>query len=132
MPLRFLLPLALACTLFLSGCATLIRGTSETFTVDSVPQGANVQLSTGQSGVTPFNTKVPRSQNLQVTISKPGYRTQHISVPAQVSSGGAVATAANLFAFRDLGGLISAAVDASDGAAMEHRPNPLVVNLQEQ
>ena len=129
---RLLFPLVLTCSFFLSGCATLIRGTSETFTVDSVPQGANVQLSTGQSGLTPFSTKVPRNQNLQVTVSKPGYRTQQLSVPAQVSSGGAVATGANLFAFPDLGGLISAAVDASDGAAMEHKPNPLVVTLQQQ
>lgn len=131
-PLRFLLPLAVACTLFLSSCATLIRGTSETFTVDSVPQGANVQLSTGQSGVTPLSIKVPRNQNFQVTISKPGYKTQQVSVIPQISSGGAVATGANLFAFPDLGGLISAAVDASDGAAMELRPNPLVVTLQSQ
>jgi len=130
MPPRFLFPLALACTLFLGGCATLIRGTSETFTVNSLPAGANVQLSTGQAGVTPFSIKVPRNQNFQVTVSKPGYQTQQISVIPQISSGGAVATGANLFAFPDLGGLISAAVDASDGAAMELRPNPLVVTLQ--
>jgi hypothetical protein len=124
--------LGLSCCVVLSGCATIVRGTSEKFTVDSNPQGADVRLSTGQSGVTPFTAKVPRSQTLTVTVSKPGYRTETVTVPAQVSSGGAVATAANLFAFRDLGGLIGAAVDASDGAAMEHRPNPLTVNLQEQ
>ncbi len=120
------------CSALLTGCSTIIRGTSEKFTVDSIPQGANVQFSTGQSGITPFTLKVPRSQTLQVSVSKPGYKTQQITVPAEVSSGGAVATAANLFAFRDLGGLIGAAVDASDGSAMEHKPNPLVVQLEKQ
>ncbi len=127
---RFLL--ILSCSALLSGCATIIRGTSEMFTVDSIPQGADVQISTGQSGVTPFSVKVPRSQTLQVSLSKSGYKTQQLTVPAEVSSGGAVATAANLFAFRDLGGLIGAAVDASDGSAMEHKPNPLVVQLEKQ
>jgi len=122
--------LIFSCSAFLCGCATILRGTSEKFTVDSIPQGASAQISTGQSGVTPFSVKVPRSQTLQVTVSKPGYKTQQVTVPAEVSSGGAVATAANLFAFRDLGGLIGAAVDASDGSAMEHKPNPLVVQLE--
>ena len=31
-----------------------------------------------------------------------------------------------------IGGLIGAAVDASDGSAMEHKPNPLVVQLEKQ
>ena len=122
--------LALFSSAMLTGCATIIRGTSEKFTVDSIPQGADAQISTGQSGTTPFTVKVPRSQTLQITVSKAGYKTQQITVPAEVSSGGAVATAANIFAFRDLGGLIGAAVDASDGSAMEHKPNPLVVQLK--
>lgn len=130
--MKLLMPPLLGCFLFLTGCATLIRGTSETFGVDSVPQGASVQLSTGQSGVTPFRTKVPRRQTLLVTVCKPGYLTQQISVPTQTSSSGAVAAAANFFTFRDLGGLINAAVDANNGATMEHNPNPLVVNLQKQ
>ena len=95
-------------------------------------QGANVRFSTGLCGVRSFSVKVPRSQTLQITVSKPGYITRQISVPAEVSSGGAVATAANLLAFRDLGGLIGAAVYASDGSAMEHKPNPLVVKLERQ
>lgn len=124
--------LVFTCSALLAGCATIIRGTTEMFTVDSIPQGAVVQFSTGQSGITPFRVKVPRSQTLQISVSKPGYKTQQISVPAEISSGGAVATAANLFAFRDLGGLLGAAVDASDGSAMEHKPNPLVVQLQKE
>jgi len=124
--------LALTCAALLPSCATIIRGTSESFTVDSIPQGAGVRFSTGQQGTTPFTLKVRRSETLSVTVSKPGYETQQVSIPPQISSGGAVATGANLLAFRDLGGLIGAAVDASDGAAMEHKPNPFVVQLQRQ
>jgi hypothetical protein len=129
---KFILLVVICSSALLAGCATIMRGTSERFTVDSIPQGADVQISTGQSGVTPFTAKVPRSQDLQISVSKPGYKTQRISVPAEISSGGAVATAANLFAFRDLGGLIGAAIDSSDGSAMEHKPNPLVVQLEKQ
>lgn len=126
----------MACCLLIcfltTGCATIIRGTKETFTVDSVPQAASVQLSTGPSGQTPFSVKVPRGANLIVTVSKPGYRTQQITVPAQVSPTGAFLTAANLFGSRDQSGLLGATVDAADGAAMEHKPNPLVVRLENE
>ena len=118
--------------LFLTGCATLIRGTKETLTVDSVPQAASVQLSTGQTGQTPFSVKVPRGANLIVTVSKPGYRTQQITVPAQVSPTGAFLAAANLFGSRDQSGLLGATVDTADGAAMEHKPNPLLVTLEKE
>jgi hypothetical protein len=67
-----------------------------------------------------------------VTVSKPGYRTQQITVPAQVSPTGAFLAAANLFRSRDQSGLLGATVDTADGAAMEHKPNPLLVTLEKE
>lgn len=110
------------------GCATITRGTKEVFTVDSTPQGANVQISTGQSGQTPLSVKVPRNETLHVTISKPGCKTRQTTVPTQIAGGGGLAMAGNIV----LGGLIGAAVDAGTGAMMEHKPNPLVVTLEKQ
>ena len=120
--------LILVVTLFTTGCATITRGTREVFTVDSTPQGANVQISTGQSGQTPLSVKVPRNETLHVTISKPGYKTRQTTVPTQIAGGGGLAMAGNVV----LGGLIGAAVDAGTGAMMEHKPNPLVVTLEKQ
>jgi hypothetical protein len=110
----------------LSSCATITRGTKEVFAVDSTPQNAAVQLSTGQSGQTPASFKVPRRESLHVTISKDGYKTRQITVPSQISGGGGVAMAGNVL----LGGLIGAGVDAGTGAMYDHKPNPLHVHLE--
>lgn len=96
--------------------------------VKSTPQDAKVELSTGQSGQTPASFKVPRRKHLQVTISKPGYKTRQIEVPSQVSGGGGVAMAGNLL----LGGVVGAGVDAATGAMYIHQPNPLEVELEKE
>jgi hypothetical protein len=113
-------------TASLSSCATVTRGTKEVFTVDSTPQNASVQLSTGVSGQTPASFKVPRRETLIVTISKEGYNTRQITVPSHISGGGGVAMAGNVL----LGGLIGAGIDAGSGAMYEHKPNPLNVQLE--
>ena len=117
--------MAVIATASLSSCATITRGTKEVFTVDSTPQNASVQLSTGLSGQTPASFKVPRRESLHVTISKEGYMTRQITVPSQISGGGGVAMAGNVL----LGGLIGLGVDAGTGAMYEHKPNPLHVQL---
>ena len=117
--------MAVIATASLSSCATITRGPKEVFTVDSTPQNASVQLSTGLSGQTPASFKVPRRESLHVTISKEGYMTRQITVPSQISGGGGVAMAGNVL----LGGLIGLGVDAGTGAMYEHKPNPLHVQL---
>jgi len=110
----------------LCSCGTITRGSSEVFTVDSTPQNAKVQLSTGHTGNTPFSIKVPRRDNLTVTVSKSGYQTRVVNVPSQISGAGGAAMAGNLV----LGGLIGAGVDTATGAMYEHKPNPLHVVLE--
>ena len=120
--------MTMAALTFLPSCATITRGTQEVFVVDSTPQAAKVQLSTGHSGETPASFKVPRRETLHVTVSKKGYKTRNVSVPSQISGGGGAAMAGNLI----FGGLIGAAVDGGTGAMHEHKPNPLNVVLEKQ
>lgn len=112
----------------LSSCATITRGPSEVFVVDSVPQAAKVQLSNGMTGETPASFKVSRRDTLNVNVSKPGYATRNISVPSQFAGAGGAAMAGNLL----FGGVIGAGVDAGTGAMYEHKPNPLNVTLEKR
>jgi hypothetical protein len=125
-PMKIPVLLLSSAAAFLPSCATITRGTQEVLVIDSTPQAANVQLSTGHSGETPASFKVPRRDTIQATISKKGYKTRSISIPTQISGGGGAAMAGNLI----FGGLVGAAVDGGTGAMYEHKPNPLHVTLE--
>ena len=122
-------PLALA-LLTASGCATVTRGISESFVIETVPAGAEATLSTGQSCTTPCSIKVKRRGEFTVMLEKDGYETLKSIVTSSVDGTGTAAGAGNLV----LGGpspigLIGAGVDLGTGAMHAHEPNPLRVQL---
>ena len=116
--------LAAACVL-LSACATITRGTNQTFKIESTPSQADARLSTGQTCVTPCEIRMKRKSDFVVTVSKEGYQTQEAPVHGVVKGGGGAAMAGNVI----FGGLIGAGVDASNGSMMNLKPNPLQVTL---
>lgn len=110
-----------------TACATITRGTSEAWTVQTEPSGAAVRTTAGFAcDATPCTFKMPRKAEFQVTITKPGYKTVNTQVIHQVSAGGGAGMAGNVI----LGGIIGAGVDIASGAMMELKPNPLVVTLE--
>lgn len=111
----------------LSGCATLTRGTTEAFVVETTPGGATVTTSLGlMCSPTPcVIPKVSREASFTVTIEKEGYKTATYNVTHQMSAGGGAGMAGNVI----LGGGIGAIIDANNGATQELVPNPLVVVL---
>ena len=123
-PLFLLLPLAMAIT----GCATVTRGTTEAFLIETEPSGANVSTSLGLS-CTPTPCAIPkvkREAEFSVTIEKEGYKTTTHNITHQMSGGGGAGMAGNVI----LGGGIGAILDANNGATQELVPNPLKVTLE--
>ena len=108
-----------------SGCATVTRGTTEAFAIESNPPGAMVRLSTGQTCQTPCSIKVKRRGDFVVGIEKDGYEEVTATVTSSIDSAGSAGMAGNVL----IGGLIGAGVDAGTGAMHSHKPNPLSVNL---
>ena len=109
----------------LSACATVTRGTSQKFSIESTPDKADVKLSTGQTCVTPCQLKLKRKDGFTATFSKPGYKAAEAKVESELHGGGAVAGAGNII----LGGVIGGIVDGSSGAMKNLTPNPLRVTL---
>lgn len=110
-----------------SGCATVVRGTSEQVAFVSEPPGAAMTSSSKYAcPATPCTLQVDRSDQFNATFVKPGYRPVTIPVRTQVSGGGAAGLAGNIL----VGGLIGVGVDAVSGASLDHTPNPVVANLQ--
>ncbi|MEE9375897.1 MAG: translation initiation factor 2 [Rhizobiaceae bacterium] len=109
-----------------ASCATVARGTTEDVTIKTTPADANVVTSLNHVCQTnPCVVKVPRKESFQVTASKPGYETKTINVGTKVSGKGATGLAGNLL----LGGVIGVGVDVATGAARDHTPNPVIIDL---
>ena len=118
--------LVFSSTLFFSvGCATITRGKTQPLIVNSEPIGANVELSNGMNGTTPWTFELPRKNGVTVTISKEGFETTVVNVVSTVSSGGGMNTAGNII----FGGLIGLAIDGGSGAMKDLTPNPVFVTL---
>ena len=117
----------LSCMLSISACATVTRGTTQTFSVETDPIGAQVTTSNGFScNYTPCSFTMKRKHPFTVTVEKEGYETVTTEIQSNVSGGGGAAMAGNVL----VGGLIGAGVDASTGAMNELKPNPLIIKMQ--
>ena len=110
----------------LPACATITRGTTQQFTVESSPPGARASTSNGfQCEATPCTFRMPRKDAFKVTISREGYVTQEHQIASGVSGGGTAGLAGNLI----FGGVVGGVVDATSGAMNDLTPNPLIVTL---
>jgi hypothetical protein len=113
--------------LLLGGCATITRGTTDQWTVNTTPTGAAVRTSNLFScEQTPCTFKISRKAEFNVTITKPGYKEWTGRVTHHIANGGGAAMAGNVV----FGGLIGAVADASSGAMNDLVPNPLNVTLE--
>jgi ABC-type Fe3+-hydroxamate transport system substrate-binding protein len=109
----------------LSGCATIIEGTTQSVSVNTTPEeGAQCTLTNSQGtwyATSPGSTSVHKTKTeLDVTCMKPGFQPGHV---VAMSHFGAT-TAANVIA----GGVIGVGVDAASGANY-HYDSPIVVAL---
>jgi hypothetical protein len=111
-----------------SGCATVTRGSSTAFTVETTPSGAAVETSLGlKCDMTPCTFgKVKRESEFTVTVSKAGYKTGTYSVTHKTSGSGGAGMAGNVL----VGGLIGGIIDGNNGSTQDLVPNPLRVTLE--
>jgi len=114
-PLRKLFVLVLiVASLMVSGCATIVRGTTQSVSINSEPTGAKVTISSGQSCMTPCNIEAERKNTLQITVTHEGCNAFTTAMVPSLAGAGAM-----------LGGFI----DYGTGAVYDLQPNPLFVTL---
>lgn len=109
-----------------TGCATITRGTTEAWTVQTEPSGAAVTLSTGEECISPCTLKLKRKVPFTVTLLKQGYTKVTTDIISQIAGAGAAGMAGNVL----VGGIIGVGIDAASGATKELKPNPLIVSLE--
>ncbi len=110
----------------LSACATITRGTKETFKVVTTPTAAAVALSTGERCTSPCALKLKRKTEFTVTATKDGYSPATAKIQSKIKGGGVAGAAGNIV----FGGIIGGVVDGSNGSMRDLTPNPLYLTLQ--
>lgn len=105
----------------LSGCATVINGTSQDYSIQSEPSGAKVRLTSGAECTTPCELNLKRRHDFRADISRDGFQPAYVLV--QSRTGGAAV--GNIL----LGGLVGGVVDGSNGACNHLFPQPLSIKL---
>ena len=114
-------------SLSLPACATITRGTTQQFTVESSPPGARASTSNGfQCEATPCTFRMPRKPGFTATATMDGYVSQEIVVDSKIAGSGAAGAAGNIL----VGGPIGLIVDGTSGAMNDLTPNPLTVTLE--
>lgn len=113
--------LILSVAMTLSACASVTRGTRQTFYFLSDPGGATIETSDGYKCETPCKVKLKRKTEFTATVSKPGFKSNTANVESSAHSGGVAGAAGNILA----GGVIGIFVDGSNGSMNDLRPNPL-------
>jgi hypothetical protein len=119
------LGLAALTALALAGCASATRGWSENITVSTTPSEAtatfNIAGEAPKTCVTPCVMSVKRQDEITIDIVKDGYQPEVVALTKEITGTGAAGFAGNLL----LGGV----VDAASGAALDHKPNPVILTL---
>jgi hypothetical protein len=113
----------------LGGCASVTRGTTENISIMSTPSGAEATitgLDVPTACMTPCAITAKRNADITVAFAKPGYQPEVVQLTKEVPGTGAAGFAGNILA----GGLIGMGVDAYNGSAQDHKPNPVTVTLQ--
>ena len=109
--------LALVATIGLSGCASVIKGTSQSIAITTPPTtGAQCTLSSSQGNwvlTSPASVTVKKSKDdIQARCTKPGWQDGIATIPSNFEGW----TVGNIV----LGGVIGLGVDAATGAINEY------------
>lgn len=122
--IKTLAPVLLGSALLLTGCASIINGSSQKVKITSQPAGADVRIDGGSSGVTPTEAELSRKTSHRVELSLNGYQPYEIVLEPKFNG----LTLANVA----VGGIIGLAVDGSTGAGNTLKPEKVDAVLQKK
>jgi len=108
----------------LSGCATIVNGTTEKIQLSSTPDGAQATIDGAQTVTTPTTVELSRDDEHTITFHKDGYQDDTEKLTSSTSGW----IWGNLLA----GGVIGAVVDAESGAGKKLSSDALSVALSKR
>ena len=112
---------ALGCGALLSGCATVVNGTTQKIGVSSTPTGADVMIDNQQHIITPATVPLARDQSHSFVFKKEGYQDDSFVITSSTSGW----VWGNVL----LGGLVGGVVDFASGGARKLSQDSVHVTL---
>jgi len=106
---------------FLTGCASIMTGSTQAISFNSSPPGASIVVDGADMGKTPATLNLKRNKGYAVSIQLEGYETQAINLDRSVNGW----VWGNIL----LGGLIGLVVDASTGAMYKLTPEQVSATM---
>lgn len=123
---KIILTLLISSTHLVSGCAYLDHGSTQIVSVNSMPEGARVQVKPGKEEViTPAKIILKRKSSYIVRIEKDGYRPENISLESSESS----SLWHNVAWILPAGMIAGVVVDLTTGARNSLNPKDINVKL---
>lgn len=116
-------PLLVGLVLSLSSaaCSTIIKGQSQSVSIDSNVQGADVTVEGNLVGTTPYTGPISRGSSTTVKVSKNGYRSKTVTLSTEIEP--------IFFGNIIFGGFLGSSTDAGSGAMYKYSPATIQVDL---
>lgn len=115
--------LLLSIGLFVSGCATILKGSTENLFISTMPAGAKVTINGTNSGLTPLAKELPTNRTYNITLEKEGYKKAQLTVYSKIEGGWVVIDV--------ICGVLPLAVDAITENWYSLETNEIDVELEE-
>lgn len=106
----------------MTGCASIMHGTTQKVGISSSPTGATVSVDNKTLGITPLFADLKRGQEHIITIEMPGYEKTQLTVTKKVSGW----VWGNIL----FGGLIGLGVDSLSGGLYDLTPEQLNAEMK--
>jgi len=116
---KYVFLLVVAGLVLTSGCASIIKGTSQTVTFNSDPDDVTVIIDGKKFGVTPLSVKLKKSKYSNVIFMKKGYKSRPLALQSRFDGVALINIA------WDLG-----TTDLITGAIYEYNPSSYYVELR--
>jgi len=106
----------------LTGCATIVSGTTQQITFQSTPDGAVVRLNGRELGKTPLTLMLEKKDPQLFTVEKEGFKTYE----------GSMSTSLDPMFWGNIifGGVIGSTTDSASGAMHQYAPDQYMVTLE--
>jgi hypothetical protein len=118
---KTVLTITLALTLLITSCATILSGSKQNVKFSSNPSTATVIIDDTEVGKTPFEMKLARGSEHNVSIKLEGYKTFQVKLTKKLNGW----FIGNVL----IGGLIGIIVDASTGAMYNLTPTDIYAEM---
>ena len=116
--------LALGLAVVMAGCATIVKGRTQSVLFNSTPSGARIWVNGEDRGATPANLELKKNKDYKVVIKKDGYQDVTINVDKEFTMGWSIV--GNVFSW----GILGVIVDVADGAAYKLTPEQTTIALE--